>query len=50
MKLFKTVPAYFMAFLFVLQLLRFRSNSIKIIEQLSRLNYINYFDVSKVLD
>ena len=49
MKLFKTVPAYFMQilYLFLYQLLKFRHNSVKPIEKLSRQHFIN--SVSKVL-
>ena len=47
-ELFKTVLAYFMAFLFI-QLLRLKYNNKKHIEKLSRRNFINSVDVSEVL-
>ena len=47
-ELFKTVLAYFMAFVFI-QLLRLKYNNKKHIEKLSRRNFINSVDVSEVL-
>ena len=47
-ELFKTVLAYFMAFLFI-QLLRLKNNNKKHFEKLSRRNFINSVDVSEVL-
>ena len=47
MKLFKTVPEFFMAIYLFLQLPRY--NSIKLIEKLSRQDFINSFDNSEVL-
>ena len=47
-ELFKTVLAYFMAFVFK-QLLRLKYNNKKHIEKLSRRNFINSVDVVEVL-
>ena len=52
MELFKTVPAFFMPKNLFLQLIfniRFRYNSIKPIEKLSRRHFINSFDDSEAL-
>ena len=48
MERFKTIPAYFMVFYLILQLLRFRYYSIKPIEKLSRRHFINFFEISVV--
>ena len=47
--LFKTVSAYFMAIYVLLQLLIFRCNCIKPIENMSRLHFINSFNDFEVL-
>ena len=45
MELFKTVPEYFMAIYLFIYTRRFKYNSIKLIEKMSRRHLINSFDV-----
>ena len=49
MELFKTVPEYFMAIYLFIYTRRFKYNSIKLIEKMSRRHYRNFSDLIKVL-